>query len=223
MIILAVLPTIVLITYVYRKDTIEKEPPGLLLRLFFLGALGIVPAMVVEVVLEEVLISGLPEDSLPYLLVDNFVVVALTEETVKFLVLRQSTWKSPHFNYLFDAIVYAVVVSLGFATVENILYLLEGSLVVAIARFVLSVPGHAIDAVFMGYFYGIAKSAERNQDEEGRKRGLRLALVVPVLIHGFYDFAISSSLLIPFFIFEILVTAAAITHVKRLSKEDSKM
>lgn len=223
MLLLAVLPAVILFAYIYHKDTIEKEPPGLLVSLFLLGAVTVVTALVTELVLSAILSLFLSENSVVYHAIDNFVLVALTEEAGKYVVLRLRTWNSPHFNYTFDAIVYSVVVSLGFATLENIAYLMDGSLTTAIARAILSVPGHAIDGVFMGYFFGLAKRAERMGDARRRSMNLQLALLAPVIIHGLYDFYISTELLLVFLLFEIVITTIAIIHIRRLSKENTHL
>ncbi|MDO4797915.1 MAG: PrsW family glutamic-type intramembrane protease [Coriobacteriales bacterium] len=220
---LALLPTIVLLVHIYRKDSIEKEPPKLLVLLFLGGALVTIAAAIVEIVAEPILDRFLIKDSLLYILIENFFAVALVEEAGKYLVLKKGTWKSPHFNYLFDAIVYAVVVSLGFATLENILYVLDGTLTTAIMRAVLSVPGHAFDAVYMGYFYGLAKQAEARGDNEAKTFNLRMALIAPVVIHGTYDFLIGSEMLVVFFIFEVVVTVLTIRHINQLSHTDEPL
>ncbi len=220
---LALLPTIVLLVHIYRKDSIEKEPPKLLVLLFLGGALTTIPAALIETGAEPFLDHFLTEGSLLYILIENFLTVALVEEGVKYLVLKRGTWKSPHFNYLFDAIVYAVVVSLGFATFENVLYVLDGSLTTAIMRAVLSVPGHAFDAVYMGYFYGLAKHADVRGDHATRDFNLRMALIAPMIIHGTYDFLIGSQMLVVFLIFEVVVTVLTIRHINQLSHTDEPL
>lgn len=221
MIVLAVLPAVFLLVFIYRKDTVEKEPAGLLLNLFALGALTIITALLMETGANTLLLLFLPSDSLIYKLIDNFLVIALIEEAGKYVVLKTRTWKNPHFNYMFDAVVYAVVVSMGYAMVENILFLLNGSLELAIARALLSVPGHAIFGVYMGYFYGLAKRAERMGDTNRCLSNLRYALIAPVIIHGLYDFFITAGLTFVFFAFEIAITILAVRHTNRLSKEDA--
>ncbi len=223
MLFLAILPAVVLIVYVYKKDTVEKEPPKLLASLFLCGVLTIIPVVFVELALGAVLLPWFGEESIPYLVIDNFIVVALIEELGKYLVFKWRAWRSPHFNYLFDAIVYAVVISLGFATAENILYVLDGGFSTAVMRAILSVPGHAIDGVFMGYFFGLAKRAELAGNAKGCKTNLVFALLIPAVVHGFYDFYISAGYFILFIVFEIAVTAVAIVHVRRTSKGDEQL
>ena len=222
---LAVLPSIVLATYIYRKDKIEKEPAPLLWSLFFMGALTIVSAIVIGALGDFLFEDIADPNSLAWLAIDNFLLTALVEEGGKYFVLKKRTWKSPEFNYAFDAVVYAVVVSLGFATLENILYVMDGGLETAIMRALLSVPGHAIDGVFMGCFYGMAKRHDVAGNKRGRKKNLRRALWVPTLIHGFYDFCLSveddGTFIMIFFAFEIIVTVWAFRKVRKLSREDA--
>ena len=221
---LAVLPSVFLIGYIWNKDTVEKEPPSLLARLFFWGALTVVSAIVLGAIMEAVAEELIEPDTLEWLLFDNFIMTALVEEGGKYFVLKRKTWRSPEFDYVFDGLVYAVIVSLGFATVENILYVVGGDLSTALLRAVLSVPGHAIDGVFMGCFYGLAKRYERAGERGKCRRYLRRALWVPVLIHGFYDFCLSTEdefFIAVFFVFEVVVTAAAYRRVKKFSREDA--
>ena len=174
--------------------------------------------------LEDLTLAFVEEDSLAFLLIDNFILTALVEEGGKYAVLRLRTWRSPHFNFTFDAVVYAVCVSLGFATVENIFYVMDGSIETAVMRALLSVPGHAIDGVFMGFYYGAAKRDEWHGRERESRTGRLKALLVPVLLHGFYDFCLSVEsyyFLILFGVFEIVVTVLAVRRVRLLSREDA--
>ncbi len=221
---LALLPSAALMAYIYRKDKIEKEPLPMLCGLFFWGALTVVSAIALGAVGEAFFEDVFEPDSLEWLLLDNFILTALVEEGGKYFVLKKRTWRSPEFNYIFDGIVYAVIASLGFATVENALYVLDSGISTAIMRAVFSVPGHAIDGIFMGYFYGIAKRFDVAGNKGACKRNLRRALWVPVLIHGFYDFCLSAeneTLLLVFFAFEIVVTIRAFRTVRKASREDA--
>ena len=175
---IALLPAVVLVVYICRKDRTEKEPPALLAKLLGYGALSCLPAIVVELILSAVIERlNVRNVYLGYFL-EAFVVAGLTEETCKFLFLR-TTWRSPAFDYQFDAIVYAVMVALGFAAFENVKYVYSYGFATGIVRAVTAVPGHAIFGVFMGYFYGYAKLSDywgRTED-----RGAYLALSVVVL------------------------------------------
>ncbi|MBR1898362.1 MAG: PrsW family intramembrane metalloprotease [Oscillospiraceae bacterium] len=219
---LAVAPGAVLLWYICKKDTIEKEPPTLLAKLFGFGGLTIVSAALIELALCYVA-GAVLGDGVLYTVVENFLIIAITEEAGKYLVMKKLTWNHPAFNYTFDAVVYAVVASLGFATFENILYVLMNGVGTAILRAVLSVPGHAIFGVFMGCHYGLARSAHEWGDSRTENRELFRAMLVPVLLHGFYDFCLtmdSGVFLVIYFVFEIIVTITAFKTVKRLSNED---
>lgn len=223
---MAVLPALVLIIYIYRKDKVEKEPLSLLVKLFLGGALSTVSAMILGQVLDVPLHSLFEEGTLAYLLVENFLVVALVEEGGKYFFLKKFSWKHPAFNYTFDAIVYGMVTALGFAAIENILYVFEGGFGVAVMRAILSVPGHAIDGVFMGIFYGAAKQCQLRYDKAGCGRNLRLAVIIPTIMHGFYDFSLSSGndlAFVGFIIYELVITVLAIVLINRNSKYDQPL
>lgn len=223
---LSVLPALLLMMYIRSKDKIEKEPPRLLVKLFMFGALTTISAAIIEVIGEYALDSFLSSDTLPYALISNFLIIALAEEGGKLFVLKKITWRSPEFDYTFDAVVYSVAVSLGFATLENVLYVfMNGTVGIAVMRGILAVPGHAIDGIYMGYFYGLAKRGEAQGDEGQKSRSLMLALIVPVLIHGFYDFCLTwnGEMLIVFIVFEILITILALRKVNQLSREDMQI
>ncbi len=221
---LAVLPAFLLMIYIRSKDKIEKEPKGLIVSLFVLGAVSVIPAAILELLIDEGAKSVLEEGSIPYAFTEAFLMAALCEECGKFVMLKLRTWKNKEFNYTFDAVVYAVAVSLGFATLENILYVMGGSIGVAIMRGILSVPGHAIDAVFMGYYYGLAKRCESLNDPSGKRKNLLKAVFSAVIIHGFYDFCLMverEEFIVIFFIFEIIIFIVTVKKVNKLSREDS--
>lgn len=223
---LAVLPSLILFVLVWRMDKIEKEPPKLLAKLFAFGALTVISAIILELAGAAVVKIFLNEKSLIYIIIDNFILTALVEETGKYVVLRKLTWKHPAFDYTFDAVVYAVAASLGFATVENILYVSDGSISTALLRAFFSIPGHTIFAIYMGYYYGMAKAADSQGQMGQRQRYLNSALLVPVLIHGFYDFCLGTQYtiwILIFFIFEIIITILAIRKILALSKGDTQI
>lgn len=184
---LALIPSIVLLIYIYKKDRKEKEPVKLLLGCFFMGVLTIFPAVILEVVEEVVIKLFCSEGTVIWAVLEGFVVAALSEELFKYLFLKARTWKSRYFDCMFDGIIYSVFVSMGFATLENVLYVFQNGIGTAVLRMVTAVPGHACFAVFMGYYYSKAKLAQVRGDKQGYSRNKRLALWVPVLLHGVYD------------------------------------
>ena len=222
---LAILPGVALLIYVYHLDKIEKEPFGLLLKLFIFGCIVVVPVAIVEVVLINITAALISTNSILYLAIENFLCVALIEEGFKYLALRLGSWKNKAFNYRFDGIVYAVCVSMGFAIVENILYVRDGGLSTAILRALMSVPGHCIFAVFMGYYYGLAK-LQSKMGNPAKAGTLFKAILIPTLLHGAYDFMAScdSSLMSWLFLaFIVGLEIIAFIRIRKFSKEDMPM
>ena len=183
----AVIPAVVLLRYIYRHDTIEREPPGLLCVLLLMGVAAALCAGVLESIAQTILTLLVDPDSPVFTILLAFLVVAAVEEGTKYWLLKRSTWNHPAFNYRFDGIVYAVFVSLGFAAYENIQYVLHYGLSVALPRAFLAVPGHMSFAVCMGIYYGRAKLCEGWGDYDGVRKNLRTGYLFAVFLHGFYD------------------------------------
>lgn len=182
LLITAIAPIFVIIIYIYVKDKYEKEPKRLLLLSFISGA-------IVSILITTILYSGfdvlLPlknHYSITQQFIKAFVVVGLTEEFSKYIIVRYVSQPRRAFNEPFDGIIYAVMVSMGFAATENIMYVLQGGYHVAIIRAFSAVPAHATFAIIMGYFMGKAKFS--NHMAKLNLTGLFLA----VFLHGTYDF-----------------------------------
>ena len=225
-IVLAVLPALVLMLVIYRQDKIEKEPGGLLVRLFFLGALSTVFAGIMERMLTFLLDIVLRN---PYTILYNFimyfVVVAVVEEGVKYLFLR-TTWTNPAFNYRFDAVVYGVTVALGFAAAENLLYVFYLGVGITPLRAITAIPLHCICGVFMGHYYGMAAACERYGLVAKKNQYHLLSMLVPVMVHGFYDFAATMGgipMTLAFYAFVVALDVIAIMSVKRYAMEDEEL
>ena len=219
----AVIPAVILMVQVYRADRLEKEPAGILISLLVFGVFATALAIVTETIGENILNLLFDEINLGYLILWNFLVVALSEEGFKFLLLRARTWRSPNFNCQFDGVVYAVFVSLGFALWENIGYVAMYGFGTALARAVTAVPGHACFGVFMGIWYGAARRYANEGDFVGERVCRRRALWLPVLIHGMYDFLASLDFAYSGFIFIafiVVVFLAARRRVKIVSRND---
>ncbi|MCR5715966.1 MAG: PrsW family intramembrane metalloprotease [Lachnospiraceae bacterium] len=220
---IAVLPPLLLIIYIYRRDQVEKEPLGLLAKLFLLGAVSVFPAALAETIGEQLLSNLYLENTTYYNLIDCFLIIGIAEEGLKYLVLKKVTWKHPAFNYRFDAIVYAVCVSLGFALLENVMYVFIGGVSTGVVRAFTAIPAHAINAIYMGYYVGQAKLCEKYGEVNGEISDLRMAFFVPVFLHGFYDFCAMQAtdfFTICFIIFVIMMDILAVTRIRRSSKND---
>ncbi len=179
----AVLPVLVLLYFIYKKDKYQREPLGKLLLTFFVGCLSVIPAAMMEGV---VMPFGPDAGLFPVLngIFNGYLVAGTSEELCKLLLLLLVIWKSPHFDEFFDGIVYAAYLSLGFACVENIGYVMqEGDpMTTALMRGILAVPAHFLFAVTMGYYVSLAKF-----DPANKRRHLWKAFLYPMLLHGTYD------------------------------------
>jgi RsiW-degrading membrane proteinase PrsW (M82 family) len=221
LVIAAVIPALFLMIRAYKSDRLEKEPPALLWRLAIAGVLASLIALVVERVLGYVLNAAVAQDSKLYDVLLYFVVVAFGEEGAKYFMLRRRTWRSPEFNCQYDGVVYALFVSLGFGLWENISYVMTYGLSTAIIRAITAIPGHACFGVFMGAFYGMAKR-RYNEDDPGSSKALRiLAVLLPALLHGAYDYIASTDGSIWGFIAYIVVLfIVSFVLIGRMAKND---
>jgi RsiW-degrading membrane proteinase PrsW (M82 family) len=205
-------PVFIILFYIYFRDKYEKEPLRMLVKALLAGVLVILPVIFVEQWLSALSpFSGKVGAAAWH----AFVVAGTTEEVFKYLALYLLIWKSPSFNEKFDGIVYAVFVSLGFAAVENVMYVLEGGMQTAAIRALTAVPAHAIFGVTMGYYVGIA-----HMYEELRKSYLQRAIFVPLLLHGIYDFILMVEigwLLVLFVPYVILLYVMGMKKMKALS------
>ena len=217
----AILPALILLVYIYNQDTVEKEPPQLLFRLLLMGVVAGLLSIVLEEIGTVVLNSLVSQENPAYVIFLAFLVVAVVEEGTKFFLLNRTTWRNPNFNYRFDAIVYAVFVSLGFAAFENIGYVFGYGLTVAPSRALLAIPGHMSFAVFMGYFYGRAKLDSTYGDEEKARLNKWLGYLSAVFLHGFYDSCAMIGSAAATIVFVVFIIAMYIV-VYRLIKSESR-
>ena len=157
---LAAIPVVLILMFVYNKDK-EKEPISLLVKLFFFGILSCFLVLLVSGVLElfiPFMSKELEDQSFIETILYSFLGVALVEESCKWIMLYAGGYNHKEFDEAYDIIVYSISVSLGFAFFENICYVLApGGIAIALIRAVSAVPGHACDAIFMGYYLSIAK------------------------------------------------------------------
>ena len=205
-------PVFIILFYIYFRDKYDKEPIGLLVKSAIAGMLVVIPVLFVGRILMAIMPAMGKIGDAAY---HAFVVAGTTEEVFKFLILYLLVWNSPSFNEKFDGIVYAVFVSLGFAAVENVLYVMDGGLQTAMIRAITAVPAHAIFGISMGYYLGIA-----HMYDELRKPYIRKAILVPILLHGIYDFILMVEidwLLILFVPYVIVLYVLGMKKIKVLS------
>lgn len=177
---LALAPGVAIGLYIYLKDHHEREPIGLLIRAFLFGALATLITLAISVPIGKFI--PINETDLKEQAIHAFLIVALVEEFSKFIFVRGIFYRNENFNEPFDGIVYSVMVSMGFATLENVLYVWSGGVGTALLRMFTAVPAHACFGILMGYFLGKAKF-------EHRKAHYAIyALLVATLFHGAYDY-----------------------------------
>ena len=218
---LAIIPGLLIIIYVYKKDKVEKEPVRLIIKIILLGVLSCFAAAYLEM-FESQFLPQYPQGSLEYALTTSFCMAAFVEEIVKFLAMKIGSWRYPGFNYRFDGIVYGVSAAVGFAIYENINYVAMYGLQTAIVRAFTAIPLHAFCGVFMGVIYSYSKKAAILGNRGASIGYTLLALLVPMLIHGTYDtFAfLGEQGTIPLLVFVVILYIAAISTIKRMSAAD---
>lgn len=219
---IALLPPLVLMVYVYQKDKVEREPLGLVLKVFVFGALSTFPAMVLELLAEEPLQILFGTGGL-YLIAEAVVGIALIEECCKLAAIRPA-WKSPEFNYTFDGIVYCAAATLGFAALENVFYVFQFGVETGFARAFLSVPMHLVCGIFVGYYVGLAKQRKAHGSSASSKSLIIRGLAMATAAHGFYDYILnfdSSVLFLVAIVFAVLMDVLAIRYVRRAASQDS--
>ncbi|MBQ6733196.1 MAG: PrsW family intramembrane metalloprotease [Paludibacteraceae bacterium] len=223
---LAFIPIFVIAVYIYKRDKFNKEPLKELLKAF---AAGMFSAVVVILIHEILDLSGVDIETNVFL--RAFVSAAVIEECSKFFFFYKLFWNNPNFDERFDGIVYAVYVSLGFAFVENVLYIYQDvgqAVSIARARAFFAVPAHTLFAIAMGYGAGIARFS--------RKRAslyLVSGLIWAILLHGIYDFLLmysnelasvnetfSAFIVMLFYIFVIIMWVVGFRRMKKLNEED---
>jgi RsiW-degrading membrane proteinase PrsW (M82 family) len=199
LIFISVAPVIIVALYIYLRDKYEKEPVLNLLKALLTGALIVLPVALIEAILGTVSAGMTYLSRAAY---NAFFVASITEEGFKYLAFILLIWKNRNFNEQFDGIVYAVFISLGFAAVENVIYIYKGGYDVGVVRALTAVPAHALFGTVMGYHLGLAKFYPQQ-----RPKQLVLALLIPFIWHGSYDFLLMGHkqifliLFIPFIVF----------------------
>ena len=217
----AVIPAVILLIRVYRIDRLDKESFSLLGGLVVAGILSSLIALVEERVLSTLLYNYVDPYSPLYRILLYFVVVAVSEETSKYLRLKYKTWRSYEFNCFFDGVIYAVFVSLGFALWENINYVLSYGFSTALIRALTAIPGHACFGVFMGIFYAAAKFYERRNDAGSCSLCKIMALVAPILLHGAYDYIATmetegfNCLFLVFVVIMFIISSKVVSNISR--------
>ena len=223
--IIAVIPGVLLAILIYFVDRYDKEPIDVLIKVIILGAVSVVPTIIVEKFLASLnCFSGLLKVAF-----NAFIVAGLTEEFFKREVVLRSVFNKQVFNEKLDGIIYCSFSALGFATVENIMYVVfdvSPSYYVGLYRAIFSVPAHLLFGVTMGYYMSLSKfSSERSL----KRKFLNKALLIPVLFHGIFDFILMSKNMflaicfLPFIAYLWLINLRKLNKYYLESKEENNI
>lgn len=180
---LAIAPGAAITLYIYSRDKYDREPLKPLLISFLLGMVATAPAIIIQTSLKPVLYLYFPGYTIWYYFLLSFIVVACSEEGCKFIMLRFYAYRNKAFSEPFDGIIYSVMISMGFATLENIGYVLNYGFKTGIIRMFLSVPMHGAFAVLVGYHVGLAKF-----DAARAIQHIVKGLLLAIFFHGAFDF-----------------------------------
>lgn len=187
-------PGLALLSYFYLKDQFGTEPISVVLKTFIFGALLVFPIAFIQYVIdkENLVHSGL---------IHAFIVISFLEEFFKWFIMIYIVYHHAEFDEPYDGIVYGAAVSLGFATAENIIYLISNGVEHALGRAFLPVSSHALFGVIMGFYIGKGKFIEVS-----KRKWLALSLIIPIMLHGVYDYILLNQqnwllMILPFMIF----------------------
>lgn len=214
LLLLALAPVIIIALYIYFRDKYEKEPIQLLLLSLLAGGIIVIPISYAEKLIlaigndfEGVISGGW----------DAFMVAALCEEAFKFIALYLLIWRNRAFNEKFDGIVYATFISLGFAGVENVIYVFGNGISTGLTRAITAVPAHAIFGISMGFFFGLAKFYPKK-----RSNYLKISFLLPFLLHGVYDFILMAGLNYLFILFVPFIVYLWIFGFKKMKNLNNR-
>ena len=218
--IIAIAPGIALALIAYLTDRHDREPAGLLLKLFAIGFIAVIPTALIE----QGLLMLNPFTGILSIAFIAFVVAGFTEELVKRTVVTRFALHRMEFNEKLDGIIYSVFVALGFATAENIEYVVFAFATnpfIGLYRGVISVPAHMLFAITMGYYISLSKFSV---EPVAKRAYLMKALSVPALLHGIFDFILMAQMDILLLAFIPFVIYLWVTNMKKLNSyyKDSK-
>jgi len=232
LLVMALIPVYCVGRYIYNHD-FDKEPKSLLIQLFLAGLGSIFVTIAITVLLISIFpffgLDGTNMGLLP-LIPYIFIGVALIEEFAKWIFTYNIGYNHREFNHVYDVIVYAAFVALGFAAFENILYVFSGlqeatgaAMRIAAMRSITAIPGHAAFGVIMGYYLALAKIAEKNNNKKLAFSNKAKSIIVPTIVHGIYNYLLYATAhvgSISFFLFVIFIVflfKVAIKKIKQLA------
>lgn len=203
---ISILPVYLIGKYVMKKWYNKKNFKFLAL-LFFCGFISTLIVIISSLILSNFFPFILYLEGMTFieLILYCFIFVAFIEEISKWIFSYKLSYNSRHFLKLYDVVVYSVFVALGFACIENIIYVFQRGILIGVFRAFTAVPLHACCGVIMGYYLGLSKYYNLYNNKRLMKKNLILSFLIPILVHGFYDFCIFANKNITFIIVIIFV------------------
>jgi protease PrsW len=211
----AIAPCAFWLWIIYKGDKYKPEPRWLIIRTFLFGMVVAIPVALIEAFLYPGSIEGtLPIPTAAYV---AFVVAGLVEESGKFAVVRAGVYKSPHFEEPSDGLIYASAAALGFASLENIIYVVSFGWEVLLLRGLFSNLAHVVFSVLWGYPLVLTKLGIIKN-----KNVAYCGLVGAIIAHGIFDFLLFTDtgytwLVIPFFLAMATAFILMYRHANRIS------
>ena len=228
LIIVSILPAIIIGFYAYKIDK-RKEPIPLLLLMFFMGVTSSIAVLGISTVLEFINPAfAKSTDSMNFLelFVKVFFEIAFVEEICKWTVIYLLGYKNKEYDESYDIIVYAIFVALGFASLENLIYVLNANSVhLAFQRGLFAIPGHVAYGIFMSYYLTVAKIHNVRRDNL-EFMALVKSILIPVIIHGIYDFCVFTNntlFTVLFYIFVVVLFAISFLKLRNLANSNANM
>ena len=226
-ILFSIIPVLILLAVMYNMGEVKKQPLWVLLILFIGGCLSWVLVRYVSRLLGNDIYKSQMEISTKlgnkgFFLV-SFGIIAIIEELCKYVIILIMCFKNKYFKNPFDAVMYAACISLGFAFIENIMYINNYGMSVAISRAIFSIPAHACFGIMMGYFLGLSKLCKDNDLKNDFVITGYSAFFIPFLFHGLYDFLLNFQnqiIYIIFIVYVLIMYTYSIFLLVKLSKFD---
>lgn len=217
-------PGVIIMYLIYRHD-LEKEPMRMLVKSFFGGVLSAFLSLCISIPLRMIF----NPEGIESATFSAFMGAAIPEEVAKWIIFYWLVRRSKHFDQYYDGILYAIFISMGFALFENLLYVYDGGMQVALIRAVLSVPAHMLFAIPMGYYLSLS----RFKTDGNTKVHIAMSLAMPILLHGVFDFillysvslgdsnpVLSGLLVLAFVVFDIAMWRYGLSKIKKHLIED---
>lgn len=228
LLIISALPVILIGYFIYNKDR-EKEPLSIIIKTICGGVASCFIVMYITDILSlfiPMLKANTSSQTYMELIIHALVGVALIEELSKLLMLYNISYNDKNFDETYDMIIYSVFVSLGFALIENILYVFRKGITIGLIRALISIPAHTCNGIFMGYYLMQSKIFLIKNDNIKRQKNIIFSLLVPTILHGIYDYCLfigNEYSIIFFFIFIIVLFIVSIKKVITQANNSKKI